>query len=411
MRTPQLYDPGEEGWGLKLHLGCGSIYLTGYVNVDIAGFHPYERPDLVETNRTTIDDYYGRKEDGSTLDGRIPPSIETVVDLLTDMRDLPYVDQVDKIVCIQALEHTTRSDADRALLSWYNALKPGGIVIISVPDPEKTAELLLSDDNNVKQFALRHLVGSGVNTYALHYYAYSRSTLRSLLEGHGFGQIEELPNFHFYPAIVVKARKQDVRCKGREYQVLPAIDPAWTVLDVGPGKFPLACATHYADVTEENRNLLEGKPFHLIRTAESLPFADDQFDFVYCSHVLEHTDSPVRAFDEIYRVGKRGYIEVPSVMLDFMMQHGETHPKWACWQSGSQSIVFLRKTQEQNRVFTDPTVGAFFHGTVHTTTKLTAYERGIRFFFWRNQQVLNICMPWSKDRGKPKITEVVYNES
>ena len=121
-RTPQLYDPGEEDFELRLHVGCGSIYLEGYVNVDIAGQHPYEAPELVKANRTTIDDYYGRKDEQKSTMELLPPTPGTAVDLLADMRELPYGGNVDKIVCIQAFEHLTKTDANRALLNWWNAL-------------------------------------------------------------------------------------------------------------------------------------------------------------------------------------------------------------------------------------------------------------------------------------------------
>lgn len=41
-----------------------------------------------------------------------------------------------------------------------------------------------------------------------------------------------------------------------------------------------------------------------------LPFKDNEFDYVYCSHVLEDFNDPIPLMDEIYRITKRnGLIE------------------------------------------------------------------------------------------------------
>lgn len=401
--TPQLYDPGEESMERRLHVGCGSIYLKGYINLDVSGFHPYERPDLVEVNSTSITDYYGRRGEPASDVIEVPPPQETVLDCIGDMRDLPY-SGIDKIVCIQAFEHLTRSDADRTLLNWWNCLKLGGIVIISVPDPVATLELLKEDNRGIRDFAIRHMMGSGTNVYALHHWAYTEANLRSLLTGYGFVDIERLPNIHFYPAIILKARKSDPWDPGRGYQRLPALKQGWKILDVGPGRFPFHSATHFLDLKryEECPGDIPYTIFDL-NSGEKLPFDDDEFDFVYCSHVLEHLDYPIAALEDIQRVGRRGYVEIPSVLIDFMFQHGETHPRWLCWKHGD-ALLFIEKTEEQNRLFSNwgASWGGFFHSAAHGK-RLTAPQRAIRFFFWQNQGVLNISASWDKTEDEKQI--------
>ncbi len=45
---------------------------------------------------------------------------------------------------------------------------------------------------------------------------------------------------------------------------------------------------------------------------EPYPFGDQEFDFVICSQTLEDVRDPIWVCSEINRIGKAGYIEVPS---------------------------------------------------------------------------------------------------
>lgn len=73
---------------------------------------------------------------------------------------------------------------------------------------------------------------------------------------------------------------------------------------------------------------------------ESLPFKDKAFDFVYCSHVLEHVLDPAAAVSELLRVGKCGYIEVPYAGIQKMYDQ-ETH-LWYCDRQGD-TLTFVAK--------------------------------------------------------------------
>lgn len=98
------------------------------------------------------------------------------------------------------------------------------------------------------------------------------------------------------------------------------IQPEDKVLDIGSGHMPFPFATHLADYAiEDSRYGRAGEPFEHVAgkpviqcSIEKMPFADREFDFVYCSHVLEHTENPETACRELMRVAKRGYIEMPT---------------------------------------------------------------------------------------------------
>jgi SAM-dependent methyltransferase len=46
-------------------------------------------------------------------------------------------------------------------------------------------------------------------------------------------------------------------------------------------------------------------PVDVVASGDDLPFADDEFDFVLASHVIEHLPDPIRALEEWLRVARR----------------------------------------------------------------------------------------------------------
>jgi SAM-dependent methyltransferase len=54
--------------------------------------------------------------------------------------------------------------------------------------------------------------------------------------------------------------------------------------------------------------------------AQSMPFADDEFDYVIASHIAEHVDDPRRFCAELSRVAARGYVETPGWLGDMLLR-------------------------------------------------------------------------------------------
>jgi hypothetical protein len=81
---------------------------------------------------------------------------------------------------------------------------------------------------------------------------------------------------------------------------------------------------------------------------EPWPFGDKQFDFVICSHTLEDVRDPLGVCAELVRVGKAGYIEVPSRAFESTLgmerphMAGLSHHRWLIDIDGSE-IRFLQK--------------------------------------------------------------------
>jgi len=199
---------------LKLHVGCGTVYLEGYVNLDLPvegySFLAAERPDLLERNRTTLDRYYKKEESRGTLEGGPREPQACVVDRYAPMDALPYAPgSVDEIRSVQSLEHLDMREGPRVLRHWYEILKPGGILHVDVPDFEETArQLLAQQDEPSKDWFYRLIYGSQKNPYAFHKNGFSPARLERMLREAGFREVRHIPNtIHFYPVVIAEAIK------------------------------------------------------------------------------------------------------------------------------------------------------------------------------------------------------------
>jgi len=84
----------------------------------------------------------------------------------------------------------------------------------------------------------------------------------------------------------------------------------------------------------------------VIADGSRLPFRDKSFDYVICSHVLEHVEDPGVFLGEIERVGKRGYMETPSEVKE-ALAGPRPHHRWIVGKEGDRLII--RKMLEENR--------------------------------------------------------------
>ncbi len=95
------------------------------------------------------------------------------------------------------------------------------------------------------------------------------------------------------------------------------------VLDVGSGDNPHIRADVLCDAAARSASerrgsfdlIVDGRPF-LYTDARRIPVKDKAFDFVICRHVLEHMEEPEVLLKELMRVGKAGYIETPSALME-----------------------------------------------------------------------------------------------
>lgn len=147
---------------------------------------------------------------------------------------------------------------------------------------------------------------------------------------------------------------------------LPRVSPRETVLDVGSGNAPnwranILCDKFAADASERLGSPIAypaGRPF-IVGDALRLPFRDQAFDYVVCSHVLEHVEEPRRLLQELQRVARGGYLETPSRVWEKL--HSWPYHKWLV--SSDEGTIIL---EEKPAPLWDPELAQWLQRQVAT---------------------------------------------
>ena len=124
---------------MKLHLGCGNLYLDDYINVDI---------------------------------------YSEIADLKVDITDLSVINnnKVSEIYMSHVLEHFKRSEVLNFLSECNRVLKIGGILRVSVPDFDQVVKVYNKNKNIAEVVGL--LNGGQKNDYDIHFLNYNFEILK-----------------------------------------------------------------------------------------------------------------------------------------------------------------------------------------------------------------------------------------
>ena len=137
----------------------------------------------------------------------------------------------------------------------------------------------------------------------------------------------------------------------------------WNILDIGCGYNANKFAKVICDVQDLSNHYQDKKFIRL--TEKKLPFKDKEFDFVVASHVMEHVEDIDFFIEELERVSKKGYIELPTKLEDNLVFENEKDHLWHMdFDDVENKLVVSKKVQ-----YFEPVL------TVSTTKKLNEVFR------------------------------------
>ena len=139
-----------------------------------------------------------------------------------------------------------------------------------------------------------------------------------------------------------------IKRTSREYvlKILKENSHKWNILDIGCNQAAVEYAHTVADI-QNFSNFYKDRKFVLIDT-ERLPFKDNEFDFVYASHVIEHVDNISFFIEELQRISKKGYIELPTILEDniVLSDNSTKDHKWFFNFDDVENILLVEKKKQ-----------------------------------------------------------------
>jgi SAM-dependent methyltransferase len=141
--------------------------------------------------------------------------------------------------------------------------------------------------------------------------------------------------------------------------------PGARVLDLGCGRIGLRALEPRLDITGVDLRERPDYPGPFVRAdaAEALPFADDEFDLVYCSSVIEHVPPQRRArfAEELRRVGRGWFVQTPAysfpiephslLPLAHWLPVALRRQYWRLGAAGAWEEISLLRRSELERLF------------------------------------------------------------
>jgi hypothetical protein len=161
---------------MKLHLCCGTVYLDGYLNLDIYGALAKDIPD--NPNKTTIDKYF---KDPFEPDPTKRKKKVFIIDQHFDILGIWPFDgnTVEEIVMVSAIEHFEHRDEVPYIISEaHRVLKFGGIFKFDFPN---IYQQVLEYYRSNPEFMMELIYCNHKDKYSVHKWGYTPDTLHKYL--------------------------------------------------------------------------------------------------------------------------------------------------------------------------------------------------------------------------------------
>jgi SAM-dependent methyltransferase len=153
------------------------------------------------------------------------------------------------------------------------------------------------------------------------------------------------------------------------------------VLEVGSGENPhprsnILVDRFISDNTERGGDVRIDRPF-VIADAHHLPFRDQAFSYIICSHILEHMDDPQQFVRELERTGKGGYIGSPGEIAERLF-HWSFHRWYVNLLDDGTLVLHPREPEEP--------FGELFDYLYEYNAMYYLFQRSMPDLFWIEQE-------------------------
>jgi SAM-dependent methyltransferase len=143
-----------------------------------------------------------------------------------------------------------------------------------------------------------------------------------------------------------------------QFFALTGLRPGARLLDLGCGQIGLRALEPRLDITGVDLQPRPDYPGPFVRAdaTQGLPFADGEFDLVYCSSVIEHVP-PLRreAFaGELRRVGRGFYVQTPAYSFPIEPHALLPVAHWRLGAAGQWEQIALLRRREMEALFGVP---------------------------------------------------------